>query len=597
MILGQIHDPQDLKKLTNEELHTLVDEAREVLLQKVSQHGGHNGPNLGVAEMTVALHYVFDSPKDKIIFDVSHQSYFHKMLTGRAEAFIDPAHYDDVSGYTNPKESEHDLFTVGHTSTSLALASGVAKARDLKGEDDNVVAIIGDGSLSGGLAYEGLNNIIELGTNTIVIVNDNDQSIAENHGGLYRNLRELRASNGQVENNFFKALGFEYHYLDNGNDLDALIALFQQVKDTDHPVLLHIHTIKGKGFKFAEENREKFHAGGPFSLETGEYLSAGNKKATYNSVTTEYLMKKMAADPTIVAVNAGTPMVLFNQEQRAKVGKQFVDVGIAEQQAATMLAGLAKNGVKPVWVVTSTFMQRSFDQISHDLALNDLPGTILVYGASVHGMNDESHIGIFDIPFMSHIPNVVYLAPTNKEEYLAMLDWSLEQTDHPVAIRVPVGALKETGVADTTDYSQLYKNQVTKVGSKIALVGVGNFYSLAEEIAKELVANYEIQATIINPKFISGLDTDLLDHLTDDHQLVVTLEDGIVDGGYGQTIASYLGNTDLMVQNYGLEKAFHDRYNAAELLRENGVTIENITEQIVKALKGKHALSANESIR
>ncbi|WP_122647173.1 1-deoxy-D-xylulose-5-phosphate synthase [Enterococcus mediterraneensis] len=597
MILEQIHDPQDLKKLTNEELHTLVDEAREALLQKVSRHGGHNGPNLGVAEMTVALHYVFDSPKDKIIFDVSHQSYFHKMLTGRAQAFIDPAHYDDVSGYTNSKESEHDLFTVGHTSTSLALASGVAKARDLKGEDDNVVAIIGDGSLSGGLAYEGLNNIIELGTNTIVIVNDNDQSIAENHGGLYRNLRELRASNGQVENNFFKALGFEYHYLDNGNDLDALIALFQQVKDTDHPVLLHIHTIKGKGFKFAEENREKFHAGGPFSLETGEYLSAGNKKDTYNSVTTEYLMKKMAADPTIVAVNAGTPMVLFNQEQRAKVGKQFVDVGIAEQQAATMLAGLAKNGVKPVWAVTSTFMQRSFDQISHDLALNDLPGTILVYGASVHGMNDESHIGIFDIPFMSHIPNVVYLAPTNKEEYLAMLDWSLEQTDHPVAIRVPVGALKETGVADTTDYSQLYKNQVTKVGSKVALVGVGNFYSLAEEIAKELDAKYEIQATIINPKFISGLDTDLLDHLTDDHQLVVTLEDGIVDGGYGQTIASYLGNTDVRVQNYGLEKAFHDRYNAAELLQENGVTVENITEQIVKALKGKHVLSANESTR
>ena len=407
----------------------------------------------------------------------------------------------------------------------------------------------------------------------------------------------MRASNGQVENNFFKALGFEYHYLDNGNDLDALIALFQQVKDTDHPVLLHIHTIKGKGFKFAEENREKFHAGGPFSLETGEYLSAGNKKDTYNSVTTEYLMKKMAADPTIVAVNAGTPMVLFNQEQRAKVGKQFVDVGIAEQQAATMLAGLAKNGVKPVWAVTSTFMQRSFDQISHDLALNDLPGTILVYGASVHGMNDESHIGIFDIPFMSHIPNVVYLAPTNKEEYLAMLDWSLEQTDHPVAIRVPVGALKETGVADTTDYSQLYKNQVTKVGSKVALVGVGNFYSLAEEIAKELDAKYEIQATIINPKFISGLDTDLLDHLTDDHQLVVTLEDGIVDGGYGQTIASYLGNTDVRVQNYGLEKAFHDRYNAAELLQENGVTVENITEQIVKALKGKHVLSANESTR
>jgi 1-deoxy-D-xylulose-5-phosphate synthase len=584
MLLEKINSPEDIKKLSNQELHELVKEARKALLEKVSHHGGHNGPNLGVVEMTVALHYVFNTPEDKLVFDVSHQSYVHKMLTGRAHAFLDPERYSEVSGYTNPKESEHDLFTIGHTSTSLSLANGVAKARDLKNETGNVVAVIGDGSLSGGLAYEGLNNIAEQGTNTIVIVNDNDQSIAENHGGIYQNLRALRESNGQAKDNFFKAIGFDYRYLNDGNELDALITLFEEAKDSEKPLLLHVHTVKGKGFKFAEGNREKFHAGGPFSLETGEYLTLGGSGTTYNKLTAELLLEKMANDPTVVAVNAGTPMVLFNKEQREKAGKQFVDVGIAEEQAATMTAGLAKNGAKPVWAVTSTFMQRSYDQISHDLALNDLPGTILVFGASVNGMNDESHLGFFDIPFLSHIPNVVYLAPTNKEEYLAMLDWSIEQTDHPVAIRVPVGAVKETGSADTTDYSDLYKNQVTQKGSKAVLFGISNFYSLAEEVAAELASKHDIEATVINPRFISGLDTELLDQLKKEHQVVVTIEDGIVDGGYGQTVASYLGNTELKVQNYGIDKAFHDRYKAAELLKENGVTVENIVNNILNAL-------------
>lgn len=553
-------------------------------MNKISQHGGHNGPNLGVVEMTVALHRVFNSPVDKLVFDISHQTYIHKMLTGRAQAFLDPAHFDDVSGYTNPKESEHDLFTVGHTSTSLALANGIAVARDLKQENYNVVALIGDGSLSGGLAFEGLNNIAEQNSNIIVIVNDNDQSIADNFGGLYRNLKALRESNGQAKDNFFQSLGFEYHYLDEGNDLDALIDLFESVKDVDHPVLLHVHTVKGKGFKFAEENREKFHAGGPFSLETGEYVKRGTGAKTYSNITTEFLWDKMQKDKTVVAVNAGTPMMLFNPEQRKQLGKQFIDVGIAEQQAATMTAGLAKNGAKPVWAVYSTFMQRSYDQISHDLALNDLPGTILVYSASVNGMNDESHLGIFDIPFLSHIPNLVYLAPTNQEEYLAMLDWSLEQTHHPVAIRVPAGSLRSTGKADTTDYNQLYQNEVVQAGNKVAVMGVGNFFGLAEEVIAAL-AKENIQATLINPKFISGVDEKLLTELANNHQLVVTLEDGITDGGYGQTIASFLGNTDVKVQNYGLDKAFHDRYVASELLAENGITVENIVKNILAVVK------------
>ncbi|MFV0558753.1 MAG: 1-deoxy-D-xylulose-5-phosphate synthase [Enterococcus sp.] len=582
-MLEKISNPNDLKNLTKEELQAVVNEARTALLNKISQKGGHSGPNLGMVEMTVALHTVFNSPTDKLIFDVSHQTYIHKMLTGRAQAFLAAEHFQDVSGYTNPKESDHDLFTVGHTSTSLSLASGVAKARDLKAENYNVVAVIGDGSLSGGMAYEGLNTIVEQGSNLIVIVNDNDQSIAENHGGLYQNLKELRENNGQAENNFFKALGFDYHYLEHGNDLGALMDLFKTVKDTPKPVLLHVHTIKGFGFKFAQENRGKFHAGGPFSLETGEYFVQPTLP-TYNSLTTDYLMTKMAQDPTVVALSAGTPMTLFNDEQKQIVGKQFVDVGIAEEQAATMTAGLAKNGAKPVWSVFSTFMQRSYDQLSHDLALNNLPGTILVHLASVYGMNDESHLGIFDIPFLSHIPNMVYLAPTNKEEYLAMLDWSLEQNEYPVAVRMPVGAVKETGIPDTTNYALLNKNQITQTGQQVALFGLGNFYHLAAEVAENLQANHQITATLINPKFITGLDTQLLDDLTSNHQVVVTLEDGILEGGYGQRVASYLGNRAIAVQNYGIAKAFHDRYQVNELLAENGLTVENIVKNILAKL-------------
>ena len=582
MLLKSITDPADLKKLSAAELQQVSEEARTVLLEKISHHGGHNGPNLGVVEMTVALHAVFDSPRDKMIFDVSHQTYIHKMLTGRGQAFWDSAHYSDVSGYTNPKESDHDLFTVGHTSTSLSLANGVAKARDLKNEEGNVIAVIGDGSLSGGLAYEGLNNIAETGTNTIVIVNDNDQSIAENHGGLYNNLRALRDTNGQAENNFFKSLGFDYYYLADGNDLTALMHLFKQVKDSDHPVVLHIQTVKGKGFKFAEENREKFHAGGPFSLETGDYL-ANSGGETYSTVTTDYLLGKMAQDPTVVAVNAGTPMILFTPEQRKIAGSQFVDVGIAEEHAATMTAGLAKNGAKPVWAVFSTFMQRSFDQISHDLSLNNVAGTILVYGASAYGMNDESHLGIFDIPFLSHIPNLVYLAPTNKEEYLAMLDWSIDQTQHPVAIRVPVGPL-ESGHVDQTDYSQLNKNQLIQAGSKVALLGVGNTLGLAKKAAAMIETELGITPTVINPRFISGLDTDTLSGLIATHQLLLTLEDGLLEGGYGQTVASYLGKAPIKIVNFGLDKAFHDRYQANELLQENGLTVDAILREVRQEL-------------
>ena len=585
MILENISGPQDLKKLTIEELQTLADETREVLLEKISSHGGHSGPNLGMVEMTVALHHVFDSPVDKIIFDVSHQTYIHKMLTGRQKAFMDPRHYDDVSGYTNPKESEHDLFTIGHTSTSLSLASGILHARDLKNEKSNVVAIIGDGALSGGMAYEGLNTIATLGTNAIIIINDNDQSIAKNpKGGIYTALENLRKTKGQATNNIFKALGYDYHYLEDGNHLEELISLFKEVKDIDHPVVLHIYTEKGKGFKPAEENHEKFHAGGPFSLETGEYIKKGDVTSTYNGITSEYLTKKLKEDPLAVVINAGTPGIVFNRKLREQIGSQFIDVGIAEEQAVTMTTGLAKNGAKPVWAVLSTFLQRTYDQLSHDMALNNQAGVVLVYSASINSMNDESHLGFFDIPFLSHIPNFVYLAPTNKEEHLAMLEWAINQNEHPVAIRVPVGSVIETGEEDETDYSILNKNKVEKFGEQVAIFGVGNFYNLAEEVSEKLKSEHNIEATLVNPRFLTGLDKELLNSLKENHKLVVTVEDGIVEGGYGQTVASYLGNTELKVQNYGISKEFYDRYNVEELMKENGLTVENIVKNIIESL-------------
>ena len=585
MILENISGPQDLKKLTIEELQTLADETRMVLLEKISSHGGHSGPNLGMVEMTVALHYVFDSPLDKIIFDVSHQTYIHKMLTGRQKAFMDPKHYDDVSGYTNPKESEHDLFTIGHTSTSLSLASGILHARDLKNEKSNVVAIIGDGALSGGMAYEGLNTIATLGTNAIIIINDNNQSIAKNpKGGIYTALGNLRKTKGQATNNIFKALGYDYHYLEDGNNLAELIPLFKEVKDIGHPVVLHIYTEKGKGFEPAERNHEKFHAGGPFSLETGEYIKKGAVTSTYNGITSEYLTKKLKEDPLAVVINAGTPGIVFNRKLRERLGSQFVDVGIAEEQAVTMTTGLAKNGAKPVWAVLSTFLQRTYDQLSHDMALNNQAGVVLVYSASINSMNDESHLGFFDIPFISHIPNFVYLAPTNKEEHLAMLEWAINQNAHPVAIRVPVGSVVEAGEEDKTDYSILNKNKVAKCGEQVVIFGVGNFYSLAEEVSEQLKSEHNIEATLVNPRFLTGLDKELLNSLKENHKLVVTIEDGIVEGGYGQTVASYLGNTVLKVQNYGIDKKFYDRYNVEELMKENGLTVDNIVKNVIESL-------------
>lgn len=579
MYIEKINGPEDVKKLNIEEMTALAEEMRHALLKRASIHGGHFGPNFGMVEAIIALHYVFESPKDKMVFDVSHQTYPHKMLTGRKDAYLYEEHYDDVTGYSCPQESEHDHFTVGHTSTSVSLACGLAKARDLRGESANVIAIIGDGSLSGGEALEGMDFAAELDSNMIIVVNDNDMSIAENHGGLYSNLKLLRETNGQAECNLFKAMGLDYVYVDHGNDLRELIGAFKQVKDSKKPVVVHINTLKGKGYKPAEEHKEEWHWHLPFDIETGK--SHFPEVEDYSSVTCEYLIEKMKKDPTVVAITSGTPTILgFTQEKRKQAGRQFVDVGIAEETAVALASGIAKGGGKPVYGVYSSFIQRTYDQISQDLCIDGNPATIVVYTGSVFGMTDVTHLGLQDIPMLSNIPGLVYLAPTTKEEYLSMLDWSVEQKEMPVAIKLPGGDMISDGREVTKDWSQLNTYEVTEKGSKIALIGLGTFYSLALQTA-EMLEKKGIHATVINPYYITGLDKGLLEKLKADHDTVVTLEDGIMNGGFGEKIARFYGSSDMKVYNYGLKKEFLDRYDVNEVLKENHLTAEQIVNDLL----------------
>ena len=593
MYIEKINQPTDVKNLNSEQLHILADEMRQALLQKLSKHGGHFGPNLGMVEATIALHYVFNSPTDKIVYDVSHQSYPHKMLTGRKDAFLYEDKYDDVSGYSNPDESDHDFFTIGHTSTSVSLACGLAKGRDLKGASENIIAVIGDGSLSGGEALEGLDfaselnsNLIivvndnELGTNFIVIVNDNQMSIAENHGGLYKNLKQLRDTDGKSECNLFKSMGLDYVFVKDGNDIDSLITAFEQVKDSTYPVVVHICTQKGKGYKIAEENKENWHYCGPFNLETGKSDMSQDGGEDYSSMTADILLKKMKEDKTVVGITSATPTVFgFTEDKRKEAGSQFVDVGIAEETAVALASGIAKNGGKPVYGVYSTFIQRTYDQLSQDLCINNSPATLLVYWASVYGMNDVTHLGIYDIPMMSNIPNLVYLAPTTKEEYLAMLDWSIEQNDHPVAIRVPISVVSD-GKKVTKDFSKLNEYEVTQNGSKIAIVALGSFYSVGAKTAEIIENKTGVKPTLINPIYITGTDDKLLEQLKENHDIVITVEDGVLDGGFGEKIARFYGNSDVKVLNYGLKKEFLDRYNPEEIVKANRLTPEQIAEDV-----------------
>lgn len=584
MYIENINSPADVKKLNIMQLNVLAEEMRHALLTRASRHGGHFGPNFGMVEAIIAMHYVFDSPKDKIVFDVSHQCYPHKMLTGRKDAYLYEEHYDDVSGYTNPDESEHDFFTVGHTSTSISLACGLAKARDLNGEDGNVIAVIGDGSLSGGEALEGLDFASELNGNMIIVANDNDMSIAENHGGLYANLKLLRETNGQAECNLFKAMNLDYIYVDKGNDIASLIEAFEKVKDTKKAVVVHINTLKGKGYAPAEQNKEEWHWHMPFDIATGESLFKGGEP-DFSDASLEYLLKKMDEDKSVVAITAGTPTVMgFTADMRAKAGKQFVDVGIAEETAVALASGIAANGGKPVFGVYSSFIQRAYDQITQDVCINGNAVTFAVFAGSVYGMNDVTHLGLQDIPMLNSIPGLIYLAPVTKEDYIAMLDWSLTQNEYPVAIKVPGGRMISTGVPVTKDFSKLDTYEITKKGSRVAILGLGTFYETAVKAANILKTSLGIDATVINPYYISGIDANTLNELKKDHAVVATLEDGYLEGGFGAKIAAYYGSSDMKVLNFGIKKEFIDRYDASEVLKDNHLTPEQIAEDIAATL-------------
>lgn len=584
MYIEKIESPQGVKQLSAEQLNALAAEIRQALLAKLSVHGGHIGPNLGMVEATIALHYVFDSPKDKMVFDVSHQSYVHKMLTGRKDAFLSPDRYDEVSGYTNPAESEHDFFTIGHTSTSVSLACGLAKGRDLRGSKENIIAIIGDGSLSGGEAYEGLSNAGEMGTNLIIVVNDNEMSIAENHGGLYQNLQTLRETDGKAPCNFFRSLGLEYVYVGDGNNIPSLIAAFSSVKDTSKPTVVHIHTEKGKGYAPAETEKERFHWGMPFDLATGN-PQYDDEAEDYCELTGQFLLEEMQKDPTVVAITSGTPAVMgFTPERRKQAGNQFVDVGIAEEHAVALASGISANGGRPVYGVYSTFIQRCYDQLSQDLCINGNSAVIPVFLGTIAGMNDVTHLGLFDIPLISNIPNMVYLAPTCKEEYFAMLRWGIRQTGYPVAIRVPGAVVVESGETFDTDYSELNRYKMTQSGEKVAIIALGAFYGLGQALAAKLHDEQGIRATLINPRYITGLDKPMLDRLKDNHSVVVTLEDGVLDGGFGEKIARYYGNAEMRVLNYGVRKEFVDRYDVDDLMKANRLTDVQMAEDIANTL-------------
>ena len=586
MYIEKLKSPADLKKLDIQALQTVADETRQAVLNRVSKHGGHVGPNLGFVEATVALHYVFDAPKDKLVFDVSHQSYPHKILTGRAAGFLgDVDDMNAISGYSSPTESPvYDNFEVGHTSTSISLATGLQKARDIKGSDENIIAVIGDGSLSGGEAFEGLDEASELGTGIIIVVNDNEMSIAENHGGIYKNLHALRQSNGQCEHNWFKAWGFEYHYLEEGNDIARLIQVFKKVKGTQRPTVVHIHTEKGHGFAPAVEDKETWHWSMPFNIADGSLLNPSSGES-YEQLYSDWMLREMKKDKTLIAVTAGTPAAAgFTPAKRREAGAQHIDMGIAEEQAVAMISGMAKGGLHPVWTVYSTFIQRTYDQIAQDLCINSNPAVINVVGGGTASMNDITHICLFDIPMLCSIPNLIYLAPTTCEEYFAMLRWAIAQDRKPIAIRVPSNGVNHTSEPVDTEYSYTPQYKVTRRGSQVAIIAAGSFYQKGENVA-DILASKGIKTTLINPRYLNAVDAEMLDSLKAEHSLVVTLEDGCKDGGFGERIASYYGTSDMKVLVSGVKKDLYDRYNLRQLLADNRLLDEQIVDDILAIIK------------
>lgn len=581
-LLNEVNEPADIKGMSLDELKQLAREMRHLILERDSAIGGHVGPNLGIMELTIAYHYVFNSPHDKVIWDVSHQSYPHKMLTGRKLGFLDPDHYEDVSGFTSPEESNHDFFEIGHTSTSISLAVGLAQARDLMKPDskDNIVAVIGDGSLSGGLAFEGLNNAAKLNSNLIIVVNDNQMSIDEDQGGLYKGLKELRATDGQSVNNIFKFMGLDYRYIKDGNDLKAMIAAFKDVKDIDHPIVLHVNTQKGKGYQPAEEEKMLYHWRQPFDLKTGKDKHPGQGE-NYSDAILDELDRQIDAGEPVVAMNAAIPGVFNLKKFQAKHPNRYYDVGIAEQDCISTAVAMAVAGARPIVFQNATFLQRAYDQLIHDMALNDAPVVMIVRGGTI-ATESATHQGSFDISMISDLPNIEYLAPTNVEELLSMLRWAIKQTDQPVVIREPEKPLLH-GKATQDDYSNI-KYDIAHHGSEVAIMAVGDFWELGQKVCAELQKKLNVDATLINPKSLTGIDAEVLHHLSENHDVVVTLEDGNLSGGFGETIDRYYGPTPMKVLNFGAPREFADNVPLEVLYEWYHLTPKQIVDDIEKVI-------------
>ncbi len=579
-LLNEINEPQDLKGLSLAQLQQLAGEMRQLVLERDSAIGGHIGPNLGIMEVTLAFHYVFDSPHDKVIWDVSHQSYPHKMLTGRKLGFLDPDHYGDVTGYTAPEESDHDFFEIGHTSTSIALAVGMAQARDMRHKHENLVAVIGDGSLSGGLAFEGLNNAAKLKSNLIIVVNDNQNSIAKNQGGLYAGLAELRRTKGQSENNLFKFMGLDYRFVANGNDLAAMISTFQEVKDIDHPSVLHVVTQKGAGYAPAIAEPERYHWRPAFDLTTGENKQPAVKES-YSAAVVDELIRQVEDGIPVAAITAAIPGVFDLHRFEQRFPDHYFDVGIAEQMAVSSAVAMAQGGIRPVVFQNSTFLQRAFDQLVHDMALNDLPVVMIVRNGTI-ASGSVTHQGSFDISYISSLPNVEYLAPTSVEEMISMLRWAIKQTETPVVIRQPEKPLLHRP-ATQDDYSTI-DYEIAHQGSEVAIMAVGDFWTLGEEVVAQLKRKLNIDASLINPKSVTNIDREDLHYLQERHDLVVTLEDGNLSGGFGEMIDRYFGATNIKVLNFGAPREFADNVPADVLAEWYHLTPEQIIDDIERVL-------------
>ena len=628
-ILSSIHTPADVHALSAQQLRDLCLEIRATLLDYGKKHGGHIGSNLGVVELTVALHRVFDSPRDRFIFDVSHQSYVHKMLTGRAEAYLDQSRFDEVTGFTNPLESEHDSFVLGHTGTSISLACGLAKTRDMQrgaaGESTigNVIAIIGDGSLSSAIAFEGLNNAAEQGGNLIIIVNDNEMSIAEDFGGMYGQLAKLRASNGMAELNLFKAFGLDYRYVEQGNDVDALVEVLNEVKDIDHPIVVHIHTTKGLGFNDETEadngsdgcnqTNPQPHAG---QCEANHWqdpeASLGkplDARKYYGEMAMASLERRFDNEPGLVVISPATPGSNgITRDFRERAGAHYVDTGITEEHAAAFAAGIARAGGRPVLATSATFFQRTFDQLQQELALNHVPATLLIFGAGISGA-DNTHSGTFDMTMFANVPDVTCLAPASGEQMLDMLAWATGPSEHGVvAIRMPgeqILALERAAdmafdplqraeehdpAVNIAGACPFVRYQIVQPGRDVAILGLGNTMPLAAEITSALAENDEehaaITATLVDALQYSTMDAELLAMLADGHRLVVTLEDGQLEGGWGEKVTAFYANSSntkashVRVLNFGAAKEFTDRVPLGELNERYGLTSETIVSRI-----------------